>query len=181
METSESIAKLAAALVKYHAKAETIKKDGKNPHFKNEYATLDNILDTVRPILAEVGLAILQFPVSQDGLTTMLLHESGEYIRGTYTMPAKVNDPQGNGSRLTYQRRYGLGAVLGVATEKDDDATSASRPAPKLPLAKGDKNYDTVVKAIFNGFTFDQIRQKYEVSKSLEAQILADSAQYHDN
>ena len=41
-------------------------------------------------------------------------------------MPAKSNDPQGNGSRLTYQRRYALGAILGIATEPDDDGNAGA-------------------------------------------------------
>lgn len=128
METSETMASIATALAKYHTKAEAVTRDKRNPHFKNDYATLDNILDTTRPLLAEVGISVIQLPVGESGLTTMLLHESGEFIRETYIMPAKSNDPQGNGSRLTYQRRYALGAILGIATEQDDDGNEASKP-----------------------------------------------------
>lgn len=175
METSESITKLAAAFVKYHAKAVTVIRDKRNPHFKNDYATLDNILETTRPILAENGISVIQLPVGENGLTTMLLHESGEFIMETYFMSAKSNDPQGNGSRLTYQRRYALGAVLGISTEPDDDGNAASKPTPKLKLSKGDANYQKVIDAIKNGFTIEQVKQKYDVSKEVEEQILIDS------
>ena len=175
METSESITHLAAALVKYHTKAETVTRDKRNPHFKNDYATLDNILDTTRPILAENGISVIQLPTGENGLTTMLLHESGEYSKETYFMAAKANDPQGNGSRLTYQRRYALGAILGIATEPDDDGNAANKPTPKPKLIKGDANYQKVIDAIKNGFTIEQVKQKYDVSKEVEEQILIDS------
>lgn len=175
METSESIKNISAALVKYHAKAETVTRDRVNPHFKNDYATLDNVLDTIRPILAEVGLSILQLPVGENGLTTMLLHESGEFIKETYVMPSKSNDPQGNGSRLTYQRRYALGAFLGISTEKDDDGNAATKAPTKIKLALNDANYPKVIAAIKDGFTIGQVRQKYEVSKEVEEQILIDT------
>ncbi len=175
MERSENIKELATALAKYHAKAETVKKDGKNPHYKNDYATLDNILDTTRPVLAEFGLSILQLPVGENGLTTILLHESGEYISETYFMPSKQNDPQGNGSRLTYQRRYALGAILGVATEKDDDGNAASlptKPLSKPQLIKDSQNYKNVVAALKDKFTIAQVKAKYELSEELEKSLL---------
>jgi hypothetical protein len=42
-------------------------------------------------------------------------------------MPAK-SDPQGIGSCITYLRRYGAGAITGVAAEVDDDGNAASTP-----------------------------------------------------
>ncbi|MEM7039349.1 MAG: ERF family protein, partial [Bacteroidota bacterium] len=42
--------------------------------------------------------------------------------------------PQGMGSAITYARRYALGPILGLATEQDDDANSAS---PKPGEASG--------------------------------------------
>ncbi len=40
------------------------------------------------------------------------------------------NDPQGYGSALTYARRYGLAAMVGVCPD-DDDAAAASPAPPK--------------------------------------------------
>ena len=179
METSESITHLAAALVKYHAKAETVTRDKRNPHFKNDYATLDNILDTTRPILAENGISVIQLPTGENGLTTMLLHESGEYIKETYFMPAKANDPQGNGSRLTYQRRYALGAILGIATEPDDDGNKADEdpkedmtPKVDLPwLNKDTPQFKNAIEGIQSGKvkSIADLRKYYKINKDIEA------------
>lgn len=141
---SESIANLAKALVAFNLEVKIIEKDAKNPHFKNDYATLDTIIDEVRPLLAKHGLVIMQFP-GGDGehytLRTMLVHESGEYIESEpLTMKPVKNDPQGIGSCTTYARRYSLSAMLSLNTGEDDDGEKASRDsspsqAPASPLS----------------------------------------------
>lgn len=128
---SESIVNLAKALVAFNLEVKIIEKDAKNPHFKNDYATLDTIIDEVRPLLAKHGLVIMQFP-GGDGehytLRTMLVHESGEYIESEpLTMKPVKNDPQGIGSCTTYARRYSLSAMLSLNTGEDDDGEKASR------------------------------------------------------
>jgi len=107
MQKSESIKNIAQALIIFHVKVDTIKKDAKNPFFKSTYASLTNILDAINEPLIESGLAISQFPTGADGLTTILIHgESGEWISSTYEMRPVKDDPQGRGSCITYQRRY---------------------------------------------------------------------------
>lgn len=132
IKRSESISELAKALVKFNAKVGKISKDAKNPFFKNNYATLDNIIDEVRPILAEFGLNVLQLP-SGDGqsiqVSTLLMHESGEWLESdTLTMKPVKNDPQGMGSAITYARRYALQSFLSLNTGEDDDGHNASQP-----------------------------------------------------
>jgi Protein of unknown function (DUF1018)./ERF superfamily. len=127
---SESITKLAAALVKAQSEITSITKDGNNPHFKSKYATLDNIIEETRPILAKHGLAILQMP-GGDGenviMKTMVLHESGEWMETEPLIMRPVkSDPQGMGSCITYARRYSYSSLLSISTDEDDDGNSAS-------------------------------------------------------
>lgn len=134
IQQSESVAKLFAALVAAGAEFRNPPKDSVNPHFKSKYADLATVLDTVRPVLAAHRLAVIQLPVTLDGgaaaLATTIVHESGEWIRGTVQLHASKTDPQGIGSALTYARRYGLQAALGIAADEDDDGHAASRPTP---------------------------------------------------
>lgn len=128
---SDSIVNLAKALVAFNLEVKIIEKDAKNPHFKNDYATLDTIINEVRPLLAKHGLVVMQFP-GGDGehytLRTMLMHESGEWIESEpLTMKPVKNDPQGIGSCTTYARRYSLSAMLSLNTGEDDDGEQASR------------------------------------------------------
>lgn len=148
MKTSESLANLGIALAKAQGELKAIHKDSTNPHFRNTYASLDTILESVRPTLAKFGLSLIQGATAphadENGVVrsfvveTMLLHSSGEYIVNAAVMPLAKADPQGAGGAMTYGRRYGVSALLALATDEDDDANAASaRPAapPARPAA----------------------------------------------
>lgn len=138
MKTSSTLAALAPALAKVNAELRTIVKDSTNPHFKNSYASLDTILETVRPILTKHGLSLLQGAstphtdesgrIAAFSVETMLLHTSGEFISNSAVMPLAKADPQGAGGAMTYGRRYGVSALLALATDEDDDGNSAVSP-----------------------------------------------------
>ena len=128
MNHSESIAKLATALSIVQGKLSHAKKDSANPFFKSKYADLESVWDACRNLLAENGLAVMQFPGEfVDGtmsLNTVLTHSSGEYMSYLMSVPVTKPDAQGAGSALTYMRRYALAAVVGVV-QADDDANAA--------------------------------------------------------
>lgn len=135
MNHSETIAALAAALVKAQAAIQPAIKDKKNEAFKSagrvsKYADLSSVWDACREALTSNGLSVVQMPVDCEGgrvaLTTMLLHSSGEYISSTVSTPLTKNDAQGVGSALTYLRRYALSAMVGVVADEDDDGNAAS-------------------------------------------------------
>lgn len=147
MERSESIAALSAALAKAQGQIEGAKKDSANPHFKSRYADLASCWDACREALSKNGLAVIQAPgEAAEGLvemTTLLTHESGEWISERLTIPLAKVDAQGYGSAVTYARRYALTAMVGIAPEDDDgnaavagqgaanNAPRQQRPAPK--------------------------------------------------
>jgi hypothetical protein len=126
MEKSSEIKNLAIALCKFQGAVETIRKNETNPFFKSKYASLSDILNVIRQPLADNGLSFVQFPKGKYNLETMLLHTSGEWLSESYEMEPSKHDPQGAGSVITYQRRYALGAILGLNIDVDDDANSAS-------------------------------------------------------
>lgn len=134
MKKSESIATLAAALTKAQAEIKNAPKSGTNPHFKNKYVPLDEMIPVCKEALNANGISFIQgAEQSESGdvlhLSTMLLHTSGEWIESTLTMKPVKADPQGIGSCITYARRYSLAAICGVASEEDDDGNAASQPA----------------------------------------------------
>lgn len=126
MNKSDSIKELATALCNFQSAVETIKKNETNPFFHSKYASLNDILNVIRQPLADNGLSFVQFPKGKYELDTMLLHTSGEWISESYQMEPTKHDPQGAGSVITYQRRYALGAILGLNIDVDDDANKAS-------------------------------------------------------
>lgn len=137
MNKSESIAGLAAALAEAQGEIENASKNASNPAFKSRYADLAEVINTVRPVFASHGLAVVQFPAFADGIVsveTVVTHKSGEWMSGTASAPVTKQDAQGVGSAITYLRRYSLSAVAGIAQE-DDDGNAASQK-PKADASK---------------------------------------------
>jgi len=130
---------LAKALVKAQAAMSHAAKDSKNPHFKSAYSSLASVIDAVRPALSANGLAFVQMlHTAESGVAveTVLIHESGEQLScGTLFIPATKQDAQGFGSAITYGKRYGLQAALGIASE-DDDGTAAVKAPPVKAIEK---------------------------------------------
>lgn len=154
---------LYKALHKFQGAVRGVKRDAKNPHFKNSYATLEQVEDTIRPHMQECGLIWYQFPgrVTEGGIevsTTIAHVESGEAITGTMEVPLGKRDPQGAGSAVTYGLRYSLMAVLGLPPTDDDAETAIdrndTRPAPDAaPVRssaslKRDGAWESIVKAL---------------------------------
>jgi len=136
MNKSDSITALAAALSLAQGEMAAAKKSTDNPYFKSKYADLGEIIETARGPLAKNGLAISQLvqPDSDHAIVeSILLHKSGEWISGIIQLKPVKTDPQGIGSAITYARRYGLGALLNMATEADDDGNAASGLTDKKP------------------------------------------------
>lgn len=131
MTRSESIAQLAAAMAKAQPAIEPAIKDAANPFFKSKYADLAEVWRVIQAAFAPHGLSVLQVPETADDgsvtLTTMVLHDSGEWIAGTMPVRVTKDDPQGVGSGITYARRYALSAMCGVVTEDDDGEAAMGR------------------------------------------------------
>lgn len=136
MNKSEKIGNLAKALAAVQSQLNPAAKDAKNPFFKSTYATLNSIWDSCRDLLADNSLAIAQLnQIHEHGVVieTVLMHESGEWISGEMFLPLSKNDAQGMGSAMSYGRRYGLAAIIGIVADEDDDANAASHPRQQQP------------------------------------------------
>jgi hypothetical protein len=131
---------LASALVAAQAAMPKVPKDGTNPHFKSRFVSLDSLIEKTRPVLNEHGLALVQFPTVSDlgapVLRTILIHgASGEQLQADMQLMVQNPNMQQLGAAITYARRYAWSAVLGVASEDDDDGNS-TQPQPAAPAAK---------------------------------------------
>jgi hypothetical protein len=137
---------LGLALFKAQGMMRGIAKDGTNPHYKSRYATLENVTDTIRPVLQECGVLFMQAPGSVDehgvmSLATRFVHvETGQAIETVIGVPLVKRDPQGVGSAITYACRYSLMALLGLPPVDDDgqSAGQAETPTPRKVLSVKD-------------------------------------------
>lgn len=136
MLTSETITAIMPAFIKAQGNFAPALKSATNPHFKSKYVALDGVIDAVAGALRDQGIAIMQMTDIEDSRTvliTRLIHESGEWLGGRYPVYPVKADPQGEGSALTYARRYALMALVGIAPE-DDDGNAAVKATQK-PIA----------------------------------------------
>lgn len=98
------------------------------------YADLAQVYEACREPLSKHGIAVFQVPTrGQSGVavTTLLLHESEQWVQGELVLPGDTSDPKAIGSLITYARRYGLSAMVGVVTSDEDDDAEAGAQATK--------------------------------------------------
>lgn len=134
MKQSENISEVCKALVKFQGMIQNISAEAINPHFGHKYADLGNILKAIREPLSKSGLAVIQTPEAEGAkvtIETIIMHETGQYISSSLPLTARDAQPQSIGSAITYGRRYGLSAMLGLATDEDDDGNGAQGSAGK--------------------------------------------------
>jgi len=104
--------------------------DSVNPHFKSKFASLGAVLKAIRK--ACDGIAYIQaFDVADMGGESILHIKSwvqdgeGRLELSRLRMPITDN-PQQQGSIITYYRRYVAVTDWGIVGEEDDDAESAT-------------------------------------------------------
>ena len=123
---------LINALLKAQQEISHVVQDAKNPFFKSNYATLKNVIDTVRGPLNNNGIYFQQKAHLVEGLVgveTVFYGHGGELSTGIVPVsPAKAN-PQEYGSALSYAKRYSLSMACGIASvQEDDDGEKAMTP-----------------------------------------------------
>jgi hypothetical protein len=109
-------------------------KDATNPFFKSNYADLASVTKAIKQAFSDNGLSYVQFPAAHSnkiGITTRLMHESGEWMEQSFLIPYQQIDPQKAGSVLTYFRRYALASVAGVPQVDDDAEMAMARNEPE--------------------------------------------------
>lgn len=100
---------------------------------KASYAPLDSVLEMVRPILNEHGLALTQPTAIEDGtlvVRTIVVHKATKEMHEcAYPAGALSLQHQQLGAGVTYARRYSLLSLLGIFPENEDDDGSSAGTA----------------------------------------------------
>lgn len=144
---------IKTALLEFQKLAVTAKKDGKNPHFRSNYSTLESVIEAVKQG-NQFGLFFTQemtydYVSNDDGsnvvvpvVSTKVMHEHDDTVIESklpiMLAQANMENPQKIGSAITYYKRYTLQSVYGLPSE-DDDGNVASQPTitTSKPRAKG--------------------------------------------
>lgn len=189
MQCSEQINDIAAALAKAQGEVRGATKDALNDHFKRKYADLAAVWDACREPLTANGLSVIQPATNRDGrlcIVTRVIHATGQWIEddGIPLLLGK-QDMQALGSAITYARRYGLMAMVGIAPEDDDGegagAKGESKPvtAPeKTALPRDDagqptleNRYKTLSRALDAAKTVEQLASIWNRAENLRQQL----------
>jgi len=142
MKTSQSLTNITKALLAAQKSITFAAKDSNNPFFKSKYADLETVIDAVKPSLNENGIVFIQTLSESDvgylGITTRLMHVSGEFLEDSCFVPLQKNDAQGYGSTATYARRYALSAICGLYQADDDGNEGSKKAEPKKTISPTD-------------------------------------------
>ena len=108
---------------------------------KNNYASLTSVRNAVMPALTKHGICVTQGmhhtehgPVMRTTLRKQGPDPDMDVIVEDVPMLIGKQDMHGVGSAMTYARRYGLGAICGIASDEDDDGDMAVESGPAGPV-----------------------------------------------
>lgn len=156
-------------LLEFQKAIGVIAKDSKNPHFKNTYASLTQILSEVKPVLTNLGLVVLQ-PINDGKVWTVIMDNGNTLAQSSIDLPTNLA-PQALGSAITYFRRYTLSSLLALEID-DDDATMASKPIATKPNLTH-QQFEAIINTITSGNKDKVIEAlpKYTISKEHQTAI----------
>lgn len=136
--------KLAEALLKVHNDMPQVGNNAVNGHFRSDYATLDHIIELVKPVFLKHGI-IPQEGCCSGKVAMQLLHaESGEVdaMCEIELVCKDPSNPQQQKSAETYARRRLWQLKAGICPAGEDDDANGAITEPKnqpvtAPAMKG--------------------------------------------
>lgn len=182
MENTAKPATIEVAMLAAQRNMSNAKKGSDNPYFKSKYADLNSVREAVVPALMEQDILLTQPEVIIDGrnyVRTLLTHvPSGTSIcSDVEILMVQSNNPQAQGSAITYARRYGLQSICGIGAE-DDDANAGAKqpkqsptnPTPAVP-ATGESNFDLTLacQEVKEAPTMQDLQKVWSRYKSIQA------------
>lgn len=158
-----------ADFIKVQQNLPSVHKDGTGNYGK--HMKLETLMPAALEVLNKFNFALFQ-PVTttEDGspaLRTRIVHASGEVVvDDTMLLMLDKQSPQGQGSGITYGRRYQLCSVLGIVADEDDDGQKATdqsggqtKPSPRP------SNPDKLISEAQIKLVFARLKQKGIQSK----------------
>lgn len=150
IQTEPTWPKANLDFVNFLNEIENVQADKTNSHFRSKYASLAEVLSTIKTTARKHRLAYhaitdynLNVPISGESTPTMILllrsrfiHENGEIIEAgvlPFVLSKTQEDPQKFGSMMTYLRRQAAQTACGISTDQDDDGNLASQAPASLP------------------------------------------------
>jgi|LGOV01.1.fsa_nt_gb hypothetical protein len=152
--TANATKNIYQKLSDFQESVEVIRKDKLNAYFKgSKYADINSVLEQVLPRLKDAGLLSVQKTDVSNNETYLItqiinIDKPSEMIESVMPLILKKDDSQGQGSALTYIRRYQLVTVLGLEQEDDDGNKASGNITNNAPQLITKAQYDEIANLI---------------------------------
>ena len=152
-------------------------KNQRNHFGKYNYRSCEDILEAVKPLVNELGCVVTlsdDVVVVSDRIyvkATAYFQDEKETASSTALareplIQKGMNEAQITGSASSYARKYALNGLFAIDDTKDADATETH--GKKSTLKEDSDEFNKVKLAIEKGYTIEQVKTKYSVSKEVE-------------
>jgi hypothetical protein len=123
------------AMMDFRGKVDQVERTSKNEFLSYKYANINNIIDTIKPVLYELGMGYVQTVQYIDGVDLLntriyLVNHPEEFIESNIRLIMAKEDSQSLGSSITYNRRYALWSMFSLEVH-DDDGERATQTKTK--------------------------------------------------
>ena len=150
------------------------------------FAKLEDINDGIRPVLQKYGFGV-SFSIDQNpsgiNVTAKLLHRLGHSEKTSLTLPIDTsgskNNVQGNGSTISYGKRYTMCAILNISTGDDVDGNEPPQePQEQIPPTQKQKEpisdsrlAGAIAKIKTGEFTLEKLHRNFSLTET-QAKVL---------
>jgi len=181
MATAKTKPNIYKALMDFRSQVDSVERTSKNEFLNYHYANINNIIDTIKPVLYDLGMGYVQTIQYVDGIDLLntrvfLVDHPEEYIESNVRLIMVKEDSQSLGSSITYNRRYSLISIFSLEVE-DDDGERAVKTKPKTPTQSWNAHINEIKAKIDKAKKDGDSEKAIKIWEYLEEKTLNDNGQ----
>ena len=169
------------AMMDFRGKVDQVERTSKNEFLSYKYANINNIIDTIKPVLYELGMGYVQTVQYVDGIDLLntriyLVNHPEEFIESNIRLVMAKEDSQSLGSSITYNRRYALWSMFSLEVH-DDDGERATQTKTKTKTQSWNDHINEIKAKIDKAKKDGDLEKATKIWEYLEDKTLNDSGQ----
>ena len=169
------------ALMDFRSQVDSVERTSKNEFLNYHYANINNIIDTIKPVLYDLGMGYVQTIQYVDGIDLLntrvfLVDHPEEYIESNVRLIMVKEDSQSLGSSITYNRRYSLISIFSLEVE-DDDGERSVKTKPKTSTQSWNEHINEIKTKIDKAKKNGDSEKAIKIWEYLEGKTLNDNGQ----
>mgnify|MGYP000215108404 FL=1 len=169
------------AMMDFRGKVDQVERTSKNEFLSYKYANINNIIDTIKPVLYELGMGYVQTVQYIDGIDLLntriyLVNHPEEFIESNIRLVMAKEDSQSLGSSITYNRRYALWSMFSLEVH-DDDGERATQTKTKTKTQSWNEHINEIKGKIDKAKKDGDLEKATKIWEYLEDKTLNDSGQ----